>query len=95
MYAGDDDISVGSNPGPPSSAAQHAAMALAILGPNHRGNVTFEAIDQDGEGLGAEGGSRGEERTPEPEVQFAEPAPSPRERLSSTIRQVYRTIAAC
>ena len=46
----DDDVSVGSSPSNaanvPSSAAQQAALALAILGPNHRGNVTFEAIEE-------------------------------------------------
>lgn len=86
MYARFDDISEGSNPSPPSTAAQNAAMALAFLGPNHRGNVTFETIEEDGQGSGAEGGSGGEDRTPEPGVQFAESAPSPRERLSNTIR---------
>ncbi len=48
--ADDDEMSVGSTPSAPSapsSAAQNAAMALAILGPNHRGNVTFEAIDEE------------------------------------------------
>lgn len=53
----DDDESLGSTPSAPSSAAQNAAMALAFLGPNHRGNVTFEAIDEgeDTETQGPEG----------------------------------------
>jgi len=58
----DDDESLGSSPSAPSSAAQNAAMALAFLGPNHRGNVTFEAIDEgeDTETQGPEGNRVGE-----------------------------------
>lgn len=56
MYADDDGIDI-SDAHPPSSAAEHAAMALAILGPNHRGNVTFEALEN------AEGVSPREERS--------------------------------
>ena len=45
----------------PSSAEQHAAMAWALLGPNHRGNITFEAIKPDeGDEEGGEGASGGE-----------------------------------
>ena len=52
----DDDESLGFSLAP-SSAAQNAAMALAFLGPNHRGNVTFEVIDEgeDTETQGLEG----------------------------------------
>ena len=59
----DDDESLGSSPSVPSSAAQNAAMALAFLGPNHRGNVTFEAIEEgeDTETQGPEGKRPGEE----------------------------------
>ncbi len=58
----DDDESLGSSLAP-SSAAQNAAMALAFLGPNHRGNVTFEVIDEgeDTETQGLEGNHVGEE----------------------------------
>ena len=58
----DDDESLGSSPLAPSSAAQNAAMALAFLGPNHRGNVTFETIEEgeDDEVQGPEGKRIGE-----------------------------------
>ena len=58
----DDDDSLGSSPSAPSSAAQNAAMALAFLGPNHRGNVTFEAIGEaeETETQGPEGNHAGE-----------------------------------
>ncbi len=63
MQPQDDDESLGSSPSAPSSAAQNAAMALAFLGPNHRGNVTFEAIEEgeDTETQGPEGKRAGEE----------------------------------
>ena len=89
MYANDDDISMGSNPSPPSSAAQNAAMALAILGPNHRGNVTFEAIEEaatDDASLLAEADAAVEGVDPVPEAPVVTSSQRPPERLNSSIR---------
>lgn len=62
MHPLDDDESLGSSLSAPSSAAQKAAMALAFLGPNHRGNVTFETIEEgeDTDTQALEGKSTGE-----------------------------------
>ena len=47
----------------PSTAAQNAAMALALIGPNARSNVTFEVADEQNgaeeeEGPAASGGGK-------------------------------------
>lgn len=87
MYADDDGIDI-SDATPPSSAAEHAAMALAILGPNHRGNVTFEALESSGEGFPGEGRSSGEEGAGAPSMtrDAGLTHNTPPERLGSSIR---------
>ena len=79
----------------PSSAEQHAAMAWALLGPNHRGNITFEAIQPDegndeGGDEEAEGGEKagsGEGGRTSPKAQQVAPLPSPRP-LSNSLGSV-------
>lgn len=70
-------------PPPPSSAAEHAAMALAILGPNHRGNVTFEALDITEGALPREERSSGESGAGAPSLTHDMALRNPLERRSS------------
>lgn len=90
MFGVDDDISMDSAPSAPSSAAQNAAMALAILGPNHRGNVTFEAIDAGNSEQGQEGQITAEEEllnsTANSSVMFAERSAEPEVSMQSSFR---------
>ena len=82
MYASSADLDI-SDATAPSSAEQHAAMAWALLGPNHRGNITFEAIKPD-EG-GGEGGEKAGSGEWGSKAQQLATVTSPR-RLSSSLR---------
>lgn len=64
----------------PANVMDNTAMALALLGPNHRGNVTFEAIDENAaseprtsqDSLPRGNSTEPQPTSPNPNVKFAE-----------------------